>query len=79
MKKIKWKNIVAIILCIASGLLLIHDIVIVCTSTAGFTYFGIVTFLIAMYICYNGADYLLEEYKKVSAYEENRHNQKKQL
>ena len=69
MKRIKWKNIIAIIFFTLSSLVLLHDLIIVCTTIAGFTYFGVVTFLLALTIFGTTLNYLDEEYKKVSAKE----------
>lgn len=67
MKEIKWKNILAIIFFALSSLVLLHDLIIVCTTIASFTYFGVITFLLALTIFGTTLNYLDEEYKKVSA------------
>lgn len=64
--KINWKNAIAIIFFMISGLILLHDLIVVCTTIAGFTYFGVVTFLLALTIFGTTLNYLDEEYKKVS-------------
>ena len=69
MKKIKWKNIIAIIFFVFSGLVLLHDLIIVCTTIAGFTAFGLITFICTLTIFGYTLNYLDEEYKKVSAKE----------
>ena len=61
MKRIKWKNILLILVFIVSCIVLIHDYLIIATSLAQFTFIGVVTNLLALTLASTIGEYLYDE------------------
>lgn len=61
--KKKYKNLIALIIFVPSLLLVLHDFIIVCTTLAGFTAFGVITFIGSLTLAYYTGDYLYEQLK----------------
>lgn len=61
MRKIKWLNIILLILFIISCLVVLKDVVIISTSFKSFTLYGIITNIIAWLLIGNIGEYLYDE------------------
>lgn len=60
-KRIKWKNVFLLIIFVISCFVLLHDYLIVATSIAKFTMFGVITNLLALTLVSTIGEYLYEE------------------
>lgn len=60
-KRIKWKNIILMLIFIISCLVLIHDYFVIVTSLAQFTALGVITNLLALTLVGTIGEYLYEE------------------
>lgn len=61
MKRIKWKNILLILIFIVSCVVLIHDYLIIVTSLAQFTFIGVITNILALTLASTIGEYLYDE------------------
>lgn len=61
MKRIKWKNILLILVFIVSCIVLIHDYLIIVTSLAQFTFIGVITNILALTLASTIGEYLYDE------------------
>lgn len=50
MKKIKWGNVIKLIILVLSGYLVLHDMFMLVFKFATFTWFGLITFIGALFL-----------------------------
>lgn len=75
--KLNIKNLIIMIIFLASGILLVKDLFVFATTIASYTYFGLITFVLTITAFGYSLNYLDELYKKVSAKElANTNNEK---
>ncbi len=68
-KKFRWKNIWLMVVFLSSLGLVLHDLYMIiiypfiCNRIIGFTVFGIITFMVALYFVYDLGEYFYEKIK----------------